>query len=81
MWSCHFRLSNFRRCEDSQAAEEARKKRESMTMSFDIPKLRLISADDLYDKPILPNFDLPGLNRENPLTAPGGIVPQIPKNE
>ena len=23
MWGCHFRLSNFRRCGDSQAAEEA----------------------------------------------------------
>ena len=65
----------------AQAAEVDRKSREAMTMSFDIPKLRLISADDLYDKPIIPDFGLPGLNLENPLTAPGGLVPEIQKNE
>jgi|GEM_PF-1944524 len=64
-----------------KAAELDQKRIEDMKMSFDIPKLRLINPEDLYDKPIMPELNLPNLNLENPLNPPGGLIPEIPKNE
>ena len=70
-----------------QALELDRKRAEAMKMTFDLPKLRLIKADDLYDQPNNIDFGNPNLDftlpetGSNPQVAPENIPSVTPKKE
>jgi preprotein translocase subunit SecG len=61
-----------------QAVELDRKRNEAMKMTFDLPKLRLLKAEELYDKP--PNLDFGNPNLDFNLPTPN-LNPQLePEN-
>ena len=70
-----------------QAMELDRKRAEAMKMTFDLPKLRLIKAEDLYDQPSNIDFGNPNLNfnlptpNQIPALQPENIPPAEEKKE
>ena len=63
------------------------KRAEAMKMTFDLPKLRLIKAEDLYDQPSNIDFGNPSLDFNlpspdlNPALQPENIPPAEEKKE
>ena len=61
-----------------QAVELDRQRAEAMKMTFDLPKLRLITSEDLYDQPS--NIDFGNPNLDFNLSTPNPIPQLQPKN-
>lgn len=53
-----------------QAVELDKKRAEAMKMTFDLPKLRLLKSEELYDQPSSLNFENPGLDLQLPTPNP-----------
>jgi preprotein translocase subunit SecG len=72
----------------SDAAQDAialdRLRAENMKMTFEVPKLRLLTAEDLYNQPPNFNLDMPNLDLNAPIPTPNAeeiSKPKAPKKD